>query len=253
VSTERLSFAISLCGKYYSESQLRELCDIEIDKFKELIKAGKQISLSIYADEMSNYINPIAVYTSNPYHLSYFGIKDPGTVGERVTNQFRDIQNALAVKILAEYLTNSNVKDSPIKNGFRAKMPLNYEIYRLTNGTGHNNQKINNLDVKKDFAEGDGNNNILIRSLGSKDLPFHRIVINYQKIKSGLDSLAIEYLAIIYYNFFPELEPDIKELKDLIKKHKTNIRKRALSGRMYNHRYKVKALMALISVIDILE
>lgn len=171
-------------------------------------------------------------------------------IGERITNKFSDIPESLAIKILAEYLTNTAIKKtSLIKNGFRSGMPIDYQVYRITDGTGTNNARINNLDVKMDFSEGDSNNNILIRSLIPDQLPYHRIHISFNQIKTALDSLNLDYLAIIHYCFFAEKKPN-QELDLKISQLKRVLKRKPLSSRQFLYRQKVQALKVLIGLVD---
>ena len=165
-------------------------------------------------------------------------------IGLRVTHDISLIDKKAVIDALNVYLGNRQVKsDFNLISRTEARKQEDYKLNSIfresdlfcylvrisdnMNSSEYDSGKTVNafdahLGTKSQYCEGI-NNNMLIRSLGSADLPYHAFIIDYSVIKQALDTLAFKYylhLHVWYFEnqelSFPEVAArDLKRLKSL--------------------------------------
>lgn len=165
-------------------------------------------------------------------------------IGLRVTKNINLIDKKIVIDALNVYLGNRNPRnDFNFIKRTEARKEEDYQLNSLfresdlfcylvrisdnMNSSEFDSEKTVNafdahLGTKSQYCEGI-NNNMLIRSLGSEELPFHAFKIDYQVIKRALDTLAFKYYIHIHIWYFenqevkfPEVNKrDLKKLKTL--------------------------------------
>jgi hypothetical protein len=204
-------------------------------------------------------------------------------IGLRVTQDISKIEKNIVIDALNIYFGNKRLsedsnylrrfeakklEDESLKN-FSRKADLFCYIVRISdnmNSSEYDSEKTVNafdahLGTKCQYSDGI-NNNMLLRSLGSSEIPFHAFKIDFSVIERALKTLAFRYYLHLHIWYFDAQEIDFpaipkRELKKLLAYYHKSIDCRESQIRfkyMKAWRSRRKALdMLRIRIIDILQ
>jgi len=224
--------------KTYFDEEIRELSQQLINSKDTAIRELKNVNL-ILCNNLYTKIAEIEI--KNGKILTQAITPKIKTIGKLITHKIRDIPLSLSKKLINEYFLN---------NMYKLGEDLKYQLYRHTDGTGHQRTGENTLNIPGNFAA-DLNNNMLLRSIDlnseiNSKVKHHEIIINRQQVKKALEDLERElYLIIIVFYFEerrltpPELQAEKQKLINQKQKHQKKYYQRL-------NRLKNKAIEKLI-------
>jgi hypothetical protein len=153
-------------------------------------------------------------------------IKFKGEPGLRITDDLTKVHIRVVVDALNIYFGGKESRkktlfppeEDPALTCYSREVDLFRWLYRITDdmrtSTSDSDRTVlsslANLGLKEQFSD-DINNNMLVRSLDSEDLPFHAFVIKFSDIEEALSELDFEYYQHLHIWLFSHRKIKIEE------------------------------------------
>lgn len=191
----------------YTQQELKDLIDTKT--FQDFIANEKDLKIIFYLNgkEYGSFIYYNGKFSDAIFTNSNNKEKLEMKIGKRVTDKVAVLPQKKVNNALKDYFTITSGISGLTR--YQSGDDLHYMLVKITDGCGNTRKAVDTLGVKDGFWDEDISNNMLLRSLTEKNIPYHEFIIRYKIIKEAIESLSEDNYILLHLWYFPHKKLEV--------------------------------------------